>query len=145
MKCLVGMVMAVTAFGQQNEPFEVVKVRPNIYMLASLSGNVTVQLGDAPGHDGVLLVDSGSAAMTGRIMAEIRKLSDKPIRYILNTSADARHIGGNQVFARANPSGPAAVFAQDHTLSRMSDPAGQAPQQGWPTITFEDAKDFAFN
>ncbi len=145
MKCVAGVVMAVAAFAQQNEPFEVVKVRPNIYMLASASGNVTVQLGDAPGHDGVLLVDSGSAGMTSRIMAEVRKLSDKPIRYILNTSADARHIGGNPVLARSNPSGPAAVFAQDNTLLRMSAPAAQAPQQGWPTITFDDTKDFAFN
>jgi cyclase len=145
MKCLIGVVLAVAAFAQQNEPFEVVKVRPNIYMLASLSGNVTVQLGDAPGHDGVLLVDSGTVEMTDRIMAEIHKLSDKPIRYILNTSADARHVGGNAIFARSNASGPAAVFAQDNTLLRMSEPASQAPQQGWPTITFEDRKDCAFN
>ena len=78
MKLLIGAVLAVAAFAQQNEPFEVVRVRPNIYMLASASGNVTVQLGDAPGHDGVLLVDSGSAGMTNRLMAEIRSCRISP-------------------------------------------------------------------
>lgn len=142
---------AALALAQQNtgsapgEPFEVVRVRPTIYMIASLDGNVTVQLGDDPGHDGVLLVNTGPARLTARIMAEIHKLSDKPIRFILNTSADAHHIGGNAVFANSNPDGPAAVFAQDNVLLRMSSAAVNAPARGWPTITFDEMKAFPLN
>jgi len=140
--------------GAPGEPFEVVRVRPNIYMIASLAGNVTVQLGNNPGHDGVLLVNTGPAQLTARIMAEIRKLSDKPIRFILNTSADAHHTGGNAAFANSASKGTdvvraqdgaAAVFAQDNVLLRMSAPEAKAPQEGWPTITFDDMKAFPFN
>jgi cyclase len=134
-----------SASAPSGDPFEVVRVRPNIYMLASLSGNVTVQLGENPGHDGVLLVDTGSAPMTGRITAAIRKLSDKPIRYILNTSADAHHVGGSVVFAKSTSDGAPAVFAQNNVLLRMSGAAAAVPQEAWPTITFEETKDFPFN
>ena len=134
------------------EPFEIVRVRPNIYMLASLAGNVTVELASGPGRDGLLLVNTGPARLTPRIMAEIRKLSDQPIRFILNTSADAHQVGGNAVFAASTPGAnvlarndAAAVFAQDNVLARMSAPAANAPPQGWPTITFDEMKAFPFN
>jgi glyoxylase-like metal-dependent hydrolase (beta-lactamase superfamily II) len=135
------------------EPFEVVRVRPNMYMLASMSGNVIVELASGPGRDGVLLVNTGPMRLTRRIMAEIRKLSDQPIRFILNTSADESHVGGNADFAALSPSADAvrardnaaAVFAQDNVLTRMSSPAGNVPAQGWPTITFDEMKAFPFN
>ena len=142
--------LASSALAQQGgldsrDVLEVVQVRSNIYMLASASGNVTVQLGDNPGRDGVLLVDTGSASMTPRLMAELRKLSIKPIRYVLNTSADPHHTGGNQAFAAPNEDGQVAVFAQNDALLRMSSGGGEVPAEGWPSITFDDTKDFPFN
>lgn len=149
---------AALAFAQKGasaparEPFEVVRVRPNIYMLASMSGNVIVELANGPGRDGVLLVNTGPMRLTSRIMAEIRKLSDQPIRFILNTSADENHVGGNADFAAFTPGtnvlardNGAAVFAQDNVLTRMSSPASNVPPQGWPTITFDEMKAFPFN
>jgi len=139
--------------------FEVLRVRPNVYMFASSLGNVTVQIGNQPGDDGVLLVDTGNGQMTARIQAEVKKLSDKPVRYILNTNGDADHTGGNAVIAKAGrplasfASGSlgtdtAVITAQDNVLLRMSaKKSGQTamPFAAWPGLTFTDGRDFYFN
>src|SRR5207247_4910825 len=67
------------------------KVRGNIYMIVGAGANITVQAGD----DGVLLVDSGTGAMNANVLAVVRQLSSKPIRYIINTSFRPDHTGGN--------------------------------------------------
>jgi glyoxylase-like metal-dependent hydrolase (beta-lactamase superfamily II) len=94
-------------------------------------------------------------------------LSNQPIRYIIDTSADADHVGGNEAIAKAGQtiftgaSGPGADFAKAMTggavsilayetvLSRMSAPTGRAAPfstGAWPTETFEDnPKDIYFN
>jgi cyclase len=138
------------AGAQDGVPLETLKVRGNVYMLASTLGNVTLQVGKDPGHDGVLLVDTGTAAMAGRVLAEIRKLTSEPIRYVLNTSADADHTGGNAIIAKpdARPyyvPPDVAVFAQDNVLARMSTPGADVPSGAWPTLTFYDGKVFEFN
>jgi len=60
---------------------ETKQVQGTIYMLVGAGGNVTVQVG----AEGVLLVDTQFAPMAPKILAAVRKLSDKPIRYIINT------------------------------------------------------------
>src|SRR5271169_1254560 len=83
---------------QTNGPdLEVLQVQPNIYMIAGAGGNIGVQLGPA----GIILVDTGSAGMSGKVLATLKKLSDKPIRYIFNTSAGADHVGGNAALSKA--------------------------------------------
>jgi len=131
-------------------PFEVLHVRGNVYMFASTLGNVTVQIGKDAGQDGVLLVDSGPAPLTSRILAEIRKLSGQPVRYILNTSPDADHTGGNATIAKpdARPyfvAPDVSIFAQDNVMMRMSAPGSSASSAAWPTLTFNDAKMVDFN
>src|SRR5206468_3223902 len=59
----------------------VLPVQRNVYLLAGAGGNMAVQVGE----DGVLLVDTGAGTLTDKVMAAIRQLSDKPIRFILNT------------------------------------------------------------
>ena len=78
---------------------ESLRVQGNVHVLAGAGGNVVVQVGDS----GSLLVDSKSPAVTQRILDEVKRLSisPKPVRYLLNTSADADHIGGNQNLAAA--------------------------------------------
>src|ERR1700728_44348 len=73
--------------------YEVRHVQGNIYMFASTLGNVTIQVGKDAGHDGVLLVDTGAPRLRETLLAEIRKLSAEPVRFIINTSADADHTG----------------------------------------------------
>jgi cyclase len=124
-------------------------VQGNVYMIVGAGGNVTAQVGS----DGVLLVNSGAAQNTGKLLAEVRKLSTGPIRYLINTDVGADHVGGNEkVFeagssvAGGNVTGDigdagvgAAVIAHAAVLNRMSAPTGSnapAPAKAWPNDTF---------
>ena len=109
----------------------VIPVQGNVYMLAGAGGNIAVQVGD----DGVLLVDSGAGTMTAEALAAIRQLSSRPIRFILNTSADRDHLGGNEALAKAgsapgggrpaDSAGPAAlIFAHEEVLLSVSTARG---------------------
>ena len=69
-----------------------------IYMLVGAGGNIAVQIGE----QGVLLVDTGAAAASDAVMAAIRTLTDKPIRYIINTHAHPDHVGGNESIVAAS-------------------------------------------
>ena len=139
----------------QNGDLDVVQLRPNFYVIGGAGGNVVVQLGP----EGVILVDSGSTERADQVLAAIRRLTDLPIRYIINTSMDADHTGGNEKLARAGLSilpgavvagaglgddvvsnfGRASVLAHENVLGRMSAPTGrQSPVASglWPTKTF---------
>jgi glyoxylase-like metal-dependent hydrolase (beta-lactamase superfamily II) len=134
----------------------VLPVQGGVYMLVGGGGNVTVQIG----KDGVLLVDTSTAQMSDKVLAEIRKLSDKPIRYIINTHVHPDHVGGNESIGKSGatiaggnvgadvPSG-ATIVAHENVLNRMSAPTGtQAPfpLAAWPTDTyFTKQKEVYFN
>jgi cyclase len=147
------VLLAIVTFAAQaadDAPIEILHVHGNVYMLASTLGNVTVQVGKDPGHQGVLLVDTGSAGMAGKIAAEIRKLSSEPVRFIVNTSADADHTGGNGAIAKPDTHvfgtpDAVAVFAQANVLARMSAKGAGVATGAWPTITFDDRKALEFN
>src|SRR6185503_310130 len=76
---------------------ETIQVRPNVYMLAGAGGNIVVHLG----WMGAVVVDTGSAEMSDKVLAAIERLTDTRIRFIINTGAGADHVGGNAVLARA--------------------------------------------
>jgi cyclase len=132
----------------------VLHVQGNVYILVGAGANITVQAGD----DGVLIVDTGNTGMSQQVLAAIRSISDKPIRYIINTSADPDHVGGNEVIAKAgstiaggnvvgdigaSASNQATVMAFNSVLDRMSAPTGKqapTPQDAWPTDTFTTAE-----
>src|SRR5467141_1970816 len=88
-----------SANAQENLPNVQVYVLPvqgNIYMLVGAGGNITVQAG----KEGILLVDTGLAPMSDKVFAAIRTISDKPFRYIINTSVDSFSTGGNESIAK---------------------------------------------
>lgn len=132
----------------------VLHVQGNVYMLVGAGANIAVQAGD----DGVLIVDTGTADMSQQVLAAVRSISDKPIRYIVNTNADPDHVGGNLVIAAAGSTiaggnvvgdigasagDQATVIAFDSVLDRMSAPTGKkapTPQGAWPTDTFTTAE-----
>jgi glyoxylase-like metal-dependent hydrolase (beta-lactamase superfamily II) len=133
---------------------EVLRVQGNIYLVAGGGSNVTVQVGSS----GSIMVDSKSGAVAEKILAEIRKISHstKPVRYLLNTSADADHIGGNEAIGKAlgsantwtiinTPGGSQSavkVLAHDNVASRMS----HLPASAAPSETFVGReKEFFFN
>jgi cyclase len=128
---------------------EVVKLQPDFYMLAGAGGNIAMHVGT----DGVVLVDTGSEDAADRVLAVIRTLTDRPIRYIINTSADADHVGGNlQISAAGQPIHQAGalmaatafvprspILAEERVLTRMSAPTGAQPPfpvGAWPTTTY---------
>lgn len=141
------------ARGQQaNDGLDVLQIRPNFYMIAGAGGNIGVQIGS----DGVLLIDAGTEGASSRVVAAIKKLTPEPIRFILNTSADADHVGGNANLAKAGQSifpvnsanafaeamtngGAASILAPEKVLLRMSAPTGAKstfPTEAWPTEAF---------
>jgi cyclase len=152
----VALLLAVGVAAQaQTGDLDVVQLRPNFYVIGGAGGNVVVQTGP----EGVILVDSGSTARADQVLAAIRRLTDLPIRYIINTSMDADHTGGNEKLAKAGLSilpgsvvagagldddtvsnhGRASVLAHENVLGRMSAPTGkQSPVASglWPTKTF---------
>jgi glyoxylase-like metal-dependent hydrolase (beta-lactamase superfamily II) len=155
-----GAASAQTNLNSNSAEVQVLPVQGNVYLLAGAGGNITVQAGPS----GILVVDTGSLEMTGTILAAIRKLSDKPVRYIINTQVDADHTGGNENFAKAfgsattvsvvNTPGSSAsqtvqIFAHDNVLARMSARNGTQPARpdtAWPTETYiGDAKELYFN
>lgn len=130
-------------------------VRKNVYMLVGAGSNITVQVGD----EGVLLVDTGYDELAAKIMAEVRKISNLPVRFVVNTSADADHILGNVALAASGLRSPAArplgapglasIIAHENASNRMISPAPGDPKirgDGWPTDAyFEDKRDLTFN
>ncbi len=161
---LVSAAVASTGMAQQNQAanvhIQVLPVQGNLYIIAGAGGNIAVQVG----QEGVLVVDTGLAGTSDAVLSEIRKLSDKPLQYILNTHFHPDHTGGNEAIRKAgvtitgaNVTGnltDAAVGAQIvahlNVLNRMSAPTGaQAPTPpgAWPTDTdfIRDHKDLFFN
>jgi cyclase len=138
---------------------EVLQLRPNFFMIAGAGGNIGVQIGD----DGIVVVDAGSSTSAGHVLAAIQKLSPRPIRYIIDTSADPDHVGGNETLSKAGQTlftapgsfglpgnflqGVASIMSAEKVLSRMSAPTGQAspyPAGAWPTETFDHARKYIF-
>src|SRR5262245_37846443 len=118
-------------------------VQGNVYMLVGAGGNIAVQTG----NDGVVVVDTGVAEMRDKVLAAIRQLSTKPIRWIINTHAHLDHTGGNATISQAGITvngNPAAIMGNENVLARMTE--ANRPTTEWALNTFfEDSRDFYFN
>jgi len=138
---------------------EVLELRPNFFMIAGAGGNVGVQVGE----DGLVVVDAGSSDKASAVVEAIRRLSPRPIRYVIDTSADADHVGGNEALSKAGQTlftapgsialpgdflgGAASILAAEGVLRRMSAPTGQAspyPGAAWPTETFDHGRKYMY-
>jgi len=151
----------------QNPPaggaLEVVRLQPNFYMIAGAGSNIGVQIGP----EGVVLVDAGTAQLADAVVAAVKRLTDQPIRYIINTSADADHVAGNEKIARAgrslfgaaagggavaggtaaNNDGAASIVAAEPVLNRMSAPTGRVSPFAtalWPTETYNQRRKYMY-
>ena len=89
--------LSAMAAEPENGGLDVVKVRRNFYMIAGAGGNIGAQIGS----DGVVLVNSGAATASDQVLAALRKLTDLPIRYIINVDAGAEFVGGNEKLSKA--------------------------------------------
>jgi len=123
---------------------ETLQIRPNVYVIFGAGSNITVHVGE----DGVILVDAGDAARGAAVVAAVQAITPAPIRLIINTSADADHVGGNETVSAAgrevNPDAfsddpHATVLAHENVMLRMSAPSGGDtlfPTGMWPSETY---------
>lgn len=131
---------------------QILELRPNLHLLVGPVGsNAVVQTGP----EGVLIVDTMTAALGDQVVAAIRRLSNRPILQIISTHGDADHVGGNEIVRKAGiyansgntrDGGGAGILAYEDTLHRMSKDGSPFPRYGWPTDSFfVKQKDMFFN
>jgi cyclase len=133
---------------------QTLKVQGNVQLLAGAGANIAVQ----SGAEGVLLVDTGYEQMSTKTLAAVRKISDKPIRTIINTTLADDHTGANGPLVKAgfiNQAGPglggrpneAMLFGHNNLLRLMTE-IGEAKisTDRWPPNTYPgNQKDFYMN
>ena len=120
--------IASAQFGAGPAELSLVEVRDNVYMIfnEAVPGNATAIITD----DGVLLVDNKYAIDYDNIMTELRKVTDQPIKYVINTHYHGDHSGSNALM-QADGS---QVIAANNARVKMV----EAGQSGLPDITLED-------
>jgi glyoxylase-like metal-dependent hydrolase (beta-lactamase superfamily II) len=132
---------------------EVLPVQGKVHVIIGAGSNITVHAGD----DGVLMVDTGVSSMTPKVLAALKTISTRPLRYIVNTTEFDEYVGGNAAIAdtgeiipfrapdyTAGPQGAlditrASVISYYTLLHRVAGPAGKAPripEDGWPDNTY---------
>jgi glyoxylase-like metal-dependent hydrolase (beta-lactamase superfamily II) len=125
----------------------VLPVQGNLYMLVGDGGNIAVQVGD----QGAMVVNTGAGQLSDKVIAAIRKLSDKPIQFIVNTSFFADLTGGNLKLRAAghDPSvegsffsgqfadaGQGATIIGHQNVQNRLSALKATPADGWPSDTF---------
>src|SRR6516165_6629171 len=133
-------IAAICASAQNNDfskvQIKVTKVAGNVYMLEGAGGNIGASVGD----DGIVVVDDEFLPLAEKIEAALKGITDKPVKFVLNTHWHGDHTGGNPHFGEKAP-----IIAQENVRRRMA-AGGQtrfgtvppAPKVALPVITFED-------
>jgi glyoxylase-like metal-dependent hydrolase (beta-lactamase superfamily II) len=133
--------------GGQTE-LETLRVQGNVHVITGAGANITVQTGP----QGVVVVDTGLPQHTERVLAAIRRLSPRSIRFVVNTHAHPEHAGANAQLAAAGmrvsgrgvavvgagQTNRAEILAHELVLHRMSGTSGESatPAEAWPTTTY---------
>jgi len=118
------------------------KITDSFYTIDGRGGTIGVLIGP----QGTFMVDTQFAPLTDRIVAEIKKLSPNPIRFVINTHVHGDHTGGDANMGKLG----ATIFARDELRDRLANPApgpdgkpGMAtPEVGLPLITYENKVTF---
>lgn len=116
------------------------KITDNIYMLEGAGGNIGV----ITGNDGIVMIDDQFAPLSDKIKTALKALSDKPVKFIINTHFHGDHTGGNENFGKDG----VVIVAHENSRLRMTmdeflgafnmnQPA--APYDALPKITFTES------
>jgi len=126
-------------FGQQDlskVEIKVQKVSGTVYMLEGAGGNI----GASVGEDGIVVVDDEFLPLADKIEAALKGITDKPVKFVLNTHWHGDHTGGNPHFGEKAP-----IIAQENVRKRLATggktrfgDTPPAPKVDLPIITFED-------
>jgi glyoxylase-like metal-dependent hydrolase (beta-lactamase superfamily II) len=136
-------VLATTVYAQAPQPdfskveIKTTKITNNFYTLEGQGGTIGVLVGP----EGIFMVDSQFAPLSQKIAAAIHQISDKPIRFMVNTHVHGDHTGGNENFAKMGTT----IFARDELRYRLAHPAPgangapgiAAPPIALPVVTYE--------
>ena len=143
-----GGAVAGPVAGQQDMSqveIETVQLETDLFMLMGQGGNIGLSVGD----DGAFLIDDQFAPLTDKILAAVAKVTDQPVRWVLNTHWHGDHTGGNENLGAAG----AMIVAHENVYRRMNpaefaDVVGrsdQAPRAALPVVTFADGVSFHWN
>ena len=137
------VLLSRTASAQDKQDFSKVQVKATkvagqVYMIedatAEFSGG---NIGVSVGPDGIVLIDDKFAPLAPKIEAALRTISDKPVRFIVNTHFHGDHTDGNAAFGQKS-----TIIAHDNTRKRLLAGSGKdqppTPAAALPVITFED-------
>lgn len=125
----------------QDDPVEYIptQLSDTVTMIKGRGGNIAV----SAGADGVFIIDDQLKPLTDQLLAAIRKLDDRPIRFVINTHYHGDHVGGNETLGRAG----SVIIAHDNIRRRMSsdqfnhffnDTTPAYPPESLPVVTFND-------
>src|ERR1700674_4992141 len=125
---------------------KVIKVAQNVYVLEGTGGNIGVSVGD----DGVLLIDDQFAPLPAKHPDAIKTITDKPVRFLINTHYHWDHVGGNENLGKAG----VLIVAHDNVYKRMSgrqvvqilkQDIPPYPKVALPVITYNDRVTYHIN
>jgi len=117
---------------------KVTKVAGTVYMLQGYGGNIGVCVGE----DGILIVDDQFAPLAEKIKAALKGITDKPVKFVLNTHWHFDHTGGNAYFGETAP-----IIAHENARKRLQSGGSiqafkmeipPAPKAALPVVTFDD-------
>lgn len=127
--------IAAVAQDFSNVEVKATKVAGTVYMLTGAGGNI----GASVGEDGIVIVDDQYAPLAPKIREALRSISDRPIKFILNTHYHGDHTGGNEIFGREAP-----IVAHENVRKRLKSGTtrlGQttppSPKDALPVVTFD--------
>ena len=146
---IIVLLVATSALAQQDfskVQIETIPVAKGIYMLVGSGGNIGLSVG----QDGAFLIDDQYAPLTEKILKAISAVTDKPVRFLVNTHWHGDHTGGNENIGK----GGTIIVAHDNVRKRLA--KGQfmkvfnakippAPPKALPVITFADSVTFHWN
>ena len=116
-------------FSQQSEvTIKTTKLSDHVYMLVGQGGNIGISAGD----DGVFIIDDQFAKLTPKIIDAIKKISEKPFQFLVNTHYHGDHTGGNENMTKQG----VKIIAHENVRKRLVD--GENPKDALPIITFND-------
>ncbi len=133
------LLVGLVALAQQDfskVEIKVTKVAGTVYMLEGAGGNMGVSVGE----DGIVLIDDQFAPLAPKIRQALKGITEKPLKFVLNTHFHGDHTGGNAQFGSEAP-----IIAHENVRKRLQEggtvagnEAKSTPKEALPVITFND-------